>query len=218
MTVGKADIVNMALSDIGHFTSYTTDDGDDLADAVNQNWQRCVDHCLSLHDWKDFRRTSKLTLVTDAGDTGWTYAHELPGDRYGEPLKILCAAGRSPRPLREFDREGNYVLSEAPDVWARCKVERDPSSWDPSWRMAFVVALAGYLAVPILHDMKMRDEKLSRAFGTPSEKGSGGLFGRLIAQDRAGAPVGSPMSDDEPLTNAHGGYGPLSGPWYGRFA
>lgn len=217
MAFGKADIVNMALSDIGHFTTFTLDSNDDLADAVNQSWQRCIDHCISLHDWKDFRRTSKLTLVTDPPDTGWTYAHELPGDRIGEPLKILCQAGSSPRPLREFEREGNYVFSEAPDVWARCKVEQDPASWDAGWRNAFVVALAGYLAVPVLQNTDMKADKHKMAFGTPAEKGSGGLFGRLMGQDRASSPLGSPVSEDDPLTHAHGGTGRLGGPWYGRW-
>lgn len=217
MAIGKADIVNMALSDIGHFTTFTLESNDDLADAVNQSWQRCIDHCVSLHDWKDFRRTSKLNKVTDPPDTGWTYAHELPGDRISEPLKVLCQAGSSPLPLRNFDREGNYILSEAPDVWVRCKIILDPASWDAGWRNAFVVALAGYLAVPVLQNTDMKEKKHSAAFGTPSEKGSGGLFGRLISQDRASSPVGSPMSDDGPFIRAHGGQSKSRYPWWGNF-
>jgi hypothetical protein len=213
--VDKVSIVNMALSEIGHFTTFSLDANDDLADAVHQSWQRAIDHCVSLHDWKDFRRTRKLRRLTDAPETGWTYAHELPGDRVGEPLKILSQAGQSPVPLREFDREENLILCETQDVWARCKVILEPVSWDGGWRAAFVMALAGYLAVPVLQSEDMKEKKHRNAFGTPSQEGAGGMFGRLMAQDRASAPIGSPIADADPLSQAHGAGRRMSGPWYG---
>lgn len=213
--IDKAALVNMALSEIGHVTSFSADANPDLADAVEQSWQRAIDHCVSLHDWKDFRRTRKLNTLTTAPENGWPYAHELPGDRIGEPLKILTDPMRADRPLRNFDREGNLVLSHHPELWARIKVMLDPASWDAGWRSAFVIALAGYLAVPVLHAADLKKEKHNEAFGTPSKEGSGGLFGRLIAQDRASAPVGAPISEADPLTRAHGGHNRLSGPWYG---
>ena len=64
--IGKAEIVNMALSEIGHFTNFSSGNNPDLEDAVNQCWQRTIDHCISLHDWKDFRRTRKLRRLSDA--------------------------------------------------------------------------------------------------------------------------------------------------------
>ncbi|QFS98887.1 hypothetical protein FIV06_15775 [Labrenzia sp. THAF191b] len=218
MIIDKAAIVNMALSEIGHFTTFTQDDDPDLADAVNQSWQRAIDRCVSLHDWKDFRRTRKLERLTEPPETGWAYAHSLPGDRIGEPLKILRRAGDSPDPLRSFDREGNLILCNETTVWARCKVELEPASWDAGWRDAFVTALAGYLAVPILQSMDLKVEKHREAFGTPSQEGSGGKFGRLMSQDRASSPLGSSIADAEPLSRAHGGdTGRCSGPWHGGF-
>lgn len=214
--IGKAEIVNMALSEIGHFTNFSTGSNPDLEDAVNQCWQRTIDHCISLHDWKDFRRTRKLRRLTDAPDSGWSFAHVLPGDRVGEPLLVLSRAGHSPEPLRNFDREENLILCEAPEVWARCKVELPPEEWDGGWRAAFVTALAGYLAVPVLHSEDLKHEKHVTAFGTPSKEGSGGMFGRLMALDRASSPLGSPIANAEPLGLAHGGAGRSAGPWYGR--
>jgi len=68
------------------------------------------------------------------------------------------------------------------------------------------------LAVPLLQDLELAAEKWAQAFGTRSEGGSGGLFGRLIAQDRAAAPLGSNILANDPLTA-----GRFSGSWSGGF-
>ncbi|TYC51623.1 hypothetical protein FMN50_20290 [Rhodobacterales bacterium] len=218
MIIDKASIVNMALSEIGHFTTFSQDDDPDLTDAVNQSWQRAIDRCVSLGDWKDFRRTRKLNPLSDAPETGWAYAHALPGDRVGPPLKIMRSAGQSPEPLRNFDREGSLILSNERNIWARCKVITEPATWDPGWRDAFVTALAGYLAVPLLQNGDMKAEKHREAFGTPSQEGAGGKFGRLLAQDKASAPLGSSIANAEPLSGAHEGYGGrCAGDWHGAF-
>lgn len=215
MRIDKAVVVNWALTEIGHFAVYSTAADDDLAVSVNNCWQRCVDRCLSLSDWHDFRRTYKLTRSAETPENGWQFEHALPGARVGEPLKILERAGECPEPLRNFDREGNFVYANCENIWARCKVYLDPEYWDPGWRAAFTEALAGYLAPAILHDHDMMAEKHKIAFGTPSKEGGGGMFGRLMGQNHAGAPVGSSIANADPLTLAHRGR--LGGPWHGRY-
>lgn len=212
MLIDKVVICNWALNELGHYTTYSIDGEDELSGKVDLCWQQCVDRCLSVHDWNDFLKTFKLARSAETPENGWTYEFALPGGRVGEPLKILDRAGSSPNPLRHYDREGNYVYADVTDVWARCKVYRDPEYWDPGWRSAFLTALSGYLAGAILQDKKTRDEKIAEAFGTPSQQGGGGMFGRLMAQDRAGAPVGSPIQDANPLTGGRSSdYG-----WWGQ--
>ncbi|WP_337238175.1 hypothetical protein, partial [Salmonella enterica] len=84
-----------------------------------------------------------------------------------------------------------------PDVWGRCKVLVDPEYWPVDWRVAFLMALGSALAKPVIEDEQLEETLRIKAFGTPSQEGTGGAFGRLIAQDRAAAPVGSsPWADD----------------------
>lgn len=202
-TIDKATIVNWALADIGQPANFSIDTETNLGGIVARVWPRVVDRCFYLHDWSFCRRTTKLTRQNDAPENGWRYGFDLPGDRLGDPLKLMSRIVRSDGdPLRNYDIEGDTVFADEPDVWARCKVYRDPETWDPGFRACFVTALAGYLAVPILQDTDLKEAQLREAFGTPSEGGAGGLFGRLVAQYRAGSPVASPLLRNDPLTDA----------------
>lgn len=214
--VTKATIVNWALTEIGSFATFSIEDDSDLAGQIDNTWQRCVDHCFSMHDWTFCRRTSRLTRHATAPENGWQFGFDLPGDKIGDPLKLLARAGQSPEPLRNFDLEGNAVYTNVATCWARCRVAVDPQYWDPGFRSAFTVALAGFLAIPVSHDKDERDSQFTRAFGTPSKEGTGGMFGRLMAQNKAAAPIGQPLLNQDPLTAAHDTG--VRDPWYGRFA
>ncbi|MBO6893396.1 MAG: hypothetical protein JJ866_15745 [Roseibium sp.] len=214
MLIDKAVIANWALHEIGHFATFSIDGEDELSGQVNLAWQRCLDRCIALHDWKDFRKTFKLVRSADTPENGWVYEFALPGGRVGEPLKVMDQVGTSERVLRHFDREGNYIYANVEQVWARCKFEQDPQYWDPGWRSGFVTALAGYLAGAVLSNTDLKRELLAEAFGTPSREGAGGIFGRLMAQDRASSPMGNQPLAQDPLTTAHASG--ASGAWYGR--
>lgn len=216
MPIDKAVIANWALSEIGEFATFSIDGEDELSGQVELAWQRCLDHCVALHHWKDFIDTFKLSRATETPDNGWTYRFSLPGGRIGEPLKVMDQVSNgSGRPLRNFGRGGNFVYANCPDVWAECRFVLDPQYWDPGWRAAFVVALSGYLAQSVQSNTKLKQDQHTIAFGTPSKEGTGGMFGRLIAQDRAGAPMGNPMRDSNPLGEAHASGAGL--PWHGRY-
>lgn len=214
--IDKATICNWALNEIGEEPSYVVGGEDELSQTVDMTWQRVIDRCLALHPWADFRKTYRLARLAEAPETGWKYAFELPGERIGEPLRLLQAVGECEQLLRNYGRESSLVLTNAENVWARVRVYRDPETWDEGWRAAFVVALAAHLAVPVMNDQDLRVELLREAFGNPSEGGAGGMFGRLIAQDMAGAPLGSPVLDNDPLTSAHTAIG-NNYPWHGRW-
>ncbi len=201
--VDRATIVNWALTDLGQKAEFQLDAQTSLGGIVARVWPRCRDHCFMLADWSFCRRTTKLMRQSATPENGWRYGFALPGDRLGEPLKVMRTIVRSKgEPLRDFDIEGDTLYADEPDVWARCKVEVDPESWDPGFRTCFVTALAGFLAVPILQDTGLRDEHLEKAFGPPSQGGAGGMFGRVIAQHLAGKPIGRPLLDGDPLSTS----------------
>lgn len=217
MTITKIDIINRALVGIGAGVVFSIDDDSDLSAQISLAWDQLVDFAFGMHDWTFCRKTFKLTRHAETPENGWQYGFDLPGNKIGDPLKLMAAAGQSPAPLRNFDLEGFSVYTCEPNVWARCRVFVDPDYWDPAFRASFVRALEGEFCIPVFQDEKLRDQKLTEAFGTPSREMTGGMFGRLIAQNRGSAPVGSPLLDDDPLTAVRSSGGPLSGPWHGSF-
>lgn len=217
MSIDKATIINWALTDIGAGPMFSVDDDSDLAGQIENVWQPVVDRTFGMHDWTFSRKTYRNARHAEKPENGWSYGFDLPGNRIGNPLKIMDQAGQSPRPLRNFTIEEGKLYCEAPETWSLVKVAVDPDTWPPEWRGAFVVALGAYLCVPVWQDRDLKADMLVEAFGTPSREGTGGLFGRLMAQDKASNPIGSPQADDNPLTNAR--YSTHDGEhWAGRYA
>lgn len=207
----KAMIVNWALSELGMAPSFSIDEESPLGALVDIFWPRCIGHTFGLHDWTFCRRTSRLTRQTAEPETGYRYGFDLPGDKIGQPMKLLTDPRRE-IPIRNSRIEGQTLYVDEDTVYAVCKVRVDPKIWDWQWASAFATALSSYLAVPLLQDTDLALEKAAAAFGTRSEGGAGGIFGRLIAQDRASGPVGSNLLANDPLTA-----GRFSGDWHGRW-
>lgn len=215
MTIDRATIINWALTDIGAGPMFSVDDGSDLAEQIEHVWQPLVDRVFGMTDWSFAKLTLRNTRLAETPENGWRHAFDLPGNRIGNPLKFLHDPRRR-EPLRDFALEGGRLYCDVPDTWSLCKVAVDPDIWPPEFRSAFVVALGGYLAVPVWQDADLRADKLTEAFGTASREGTGGWFGRLMAQDKASQPIGSPLSQEEPVTNAR--FTGAGDHWAGRYA
>lgn len=206
----KAMIVNWALVELGLAPNFSIDDETTLGGLVDMFWPRAIGHCFGLHDWTFCRRTSRLSRQDEEPETGYRFGFDLPGDKIGPPMKLL----RDPRredPIRHSRIEGRTLYCDEDTVYAVCKVAVAPKVWDLQWASAFATAFSSFLAVPLTQDGDLAADKWAAAFGTRSEGGTGGVFGRMIAQDRAAAPVGSNLLANDLLTS-----GRFSGDWYGR--
>jgi len=198
----QVSVVNYALvTCLGLPPKFSIDGETKLGGIVDLVWPNVVDQTFGIADWTFCRRTSKLNRRDEAPITGWKYAFDLPDDKVGDPLK-LARDGFCEQPIHRFDLEGLQVHCNEDAVFARCRVLVDPEYWDPAFRACFVTALGSALAVPLLQDTSLRDDLYQEAFGTPSQGGSGGVFGRLIAQNEASAPKSSPFTRHDPLTAA----------------
>ena len=205
--LSKEIIVNWARADLGLAPKFDFSDESEFGQLVAVFWPRCEARAIALHDWTFCRLTRRCTRQVATPENGWAHAHDLPGDRIGPPLKLLSDP-QANIPLRNFDIEGNTVFSREPVVYARCKVRVAPEAWPAEWADAFAKLLASYFAVPLLQDTDIAAQREYEAVGRPSEGGTGGIFGRLIAQDRAGQPLGQPLTDADPLSAAR---------WHGRW-
>lgn len=199
--IDKATIVNDALIALGQAPTFSIGAEDAKAAKIASAWRKCVGVCFPLHDWTFARQTYRLTRLAATPDNGWSFAFTLPGNRIGEPLKILEDPRRDV-PLRDFSIEAGKLYADVDTAFARCKVELDPVAWDIGFRAAFTVALTGYLAVPMQHDEDLATAMLRDAFGTPSQQMTGGMFGRLMAQNVAADPPDAPNRWNDPLSAA----------------
>jgi hypothetical protein len=201
--ITRATIVNYALIKcLGLPPSFSDDDESPLGGTVDIVWPMTMARTFMLTDWTFSRRTYKLTRQEATPITGWQYAFDLPGTKIGDPLKIA----RDPQcnsPIRDFYLEGAEMHCNEQTAYARCRVLLDPKYWDPAFLACFVIALGADLAVPVLQNEDLAQKLEAEAFGTPSQGGAGGKFGRLLAQNRAASPIGSNLLDGDPLSTAH---------------
>lgn len=217
-TIDKAMIINWALTEIGAGPMFSTSDQTDLAQNIENTWQRTVEFAFGLDDWNWAQRTVRLVRQADVPENGWRYGFDLPADRVGSALAFLDQAGHSPRALRNFHLEGKTVFVNVPDLWAEIRIIVAVDDWEVGFRAAFTKLLASELAIPVFQDKALKEDLRTICLGQPHEKNTGGLFGRLMGQNKAAEPMGaSPLMATTPLDDARYSSGPGYQDWAGKF-
>lgn len=217
-TIDKAMIINWALTEIGAGPMWSTADGSDLAAVIENTWRRTVDFAFTLDEWSWAKRTVRLARQAAVPQNGWQCGFDLPADRVGPAIRFLDRAGQSPRALRNFHLEGKTVFANVPELWAEIRIVVAVDDWDVSFRAAFTKLLASELAIPVFQDAKLKEDLRTICLGQPHEKNTGGLFGRLMAQNKAAEPMGaSPLMANDPLDDARWGGGPSYLDWAGKY-
>lgn len=201
MTQSMVAVVNRALVKLGQgAASYSLDTATDLGGMVEQAWPGVVAQAISLYDWSFARKTYATTLLGDSPDNGWAYGFQLP-PRIGEPVGVLDNVVRE-HFIRDFMSESGFLYTNVKPVWVRVRQLSDPDYWDEGFKEAFAILLASELAVPLLQDKDLAEAYRIQAIGTEQERGTGGMFGKLIALNKAAQPQGRGFMDDDPLTAA----------------
>jgi hypothetical protein len=217
--------MNAALARIGAAPIMAETEDTELAAQVVAVYYDRVDAILGMHPWKFARQTFRLDEIAPTPDNGydaaakifangWKRSFALPGTRIGEPRSVLANPRNPDYPLRDYAIEGDRIYADTGPLWVAFTVRVAPAVWasNPLFRLAATTAVAADLAVPVTHDKDLAAQLLTDAEGTPSEAGRGGMIGRAMAHDLAGAPIASPLQND-PLTAARFG----GQPWHGRF-
>jgi len=199
----KVSLINRALMlQLGNPATYSIGDDSSMAASCDAAWDETLFACFSLHDWSFARRTMELVRLVEKPQNGYEFGFALPGNRLGQVLKVMSEARLSQAVVRDYTIEGDVLYCDVGRIWARLRLLVEPDHWDGAFTAAFVVALGAKLAIALNQDEELAAQKTAEAFGTPSQAGSGGLFGRLMAQDRAAEPQGAPLYWQDPLTAA----------------
>jgi hypothetical protein len=214
-TVNDRTIVNNALARVGASPLAALDEETPKARQVRAIYGDTIEPLLGGHDWSFNRVTYALDAIAATAEndyvasdrkfkSGWRYGFALPGTRLGPPWVVLRDPRMPKDPLRDFAIEGAALYCDVSAVWARVGVRAQPDVWPPYFRLAATIGVAAALAIPMAHDKDLAQRLLAEFQGTPQEGGRGGLIGKAIGQDRAGAPVSAPHWRD-PLTDARFG-------------
>ena len=197
----KVGLVNRALMKLGLPASFTTDAESNLGGIVDLVWPGLVARVSTIYNWSTFQKTKQADALADTPANGWAYGFALPGDRVGEILAVLREPTRE-HYLRDYMIEAGQLFTNETPVYLRYRALQDPRYWDAGFSEAFVVALAGELAIPLLQSDKMADKFRGDAFGRLDQNDGGGLFGKLITLNRSAMPQGRRFMDDDQLTRA----------------
>lgn len=168
---------------------------------------------LGKYRWSFLTSVRALTLLTPAeGETQvMAYKFAAPGDMIGAIHGARDAADpqRATRTPYLLPADGAFWADD-PVVFVEYTAERPEAVW-PGWFVELVVtAFAADLALHCQNRTLARDLE-SRAFGTPSENGEGGLYAQARNEDSRMAPQRQLVSgvDAGPLIAVRG----QGGPW-----
>jgi len=199
----KVHVCNRALLKLGQPASYTIDSGEELGAILDMGFDAVEARAIALYRWSNSIRTQALeALAAGTFDNGWTYGFNLPANRIGNPVAFLSQAGANEIYCRSFMIEEGKVYANVSALWARIRLLADPTTWDLGFMEAFVTALAGEIAEPLLQQEDTGERYKREAWGSPQQEGGGGLFGKLIALDHASQPQGRNFLQRNPLTDA----------------
>lgn len=144
-----------------------------------------------------FKVTRRLVRLSATPDL-WPYAYQLPSDRLGPPRAVYASSG-SRQPTTDYDLVGDQLLTTHAEVWAMLLVAANVARWPGDFREYFATAVMAELALSVREDRALHDRLYQKAYGTPSERGMGGLLGAALDMDSQGIPS----------TPAGGGVNPL---------
>lgn len=205
-------VMNAALARIAGGQIMAEDEDTELAAQVIAIYYARLDAVLGMHDWSFAGKTFKLDAVPkdadhdyDATDkkfiTGWLHAFLMPGTRLSLPRRLLVDPRRPDSPLRDFSIEQNVVYADHEKLYGTFTVRADPIAWKKDFALGIKAIVAADLCVPVTHDSNLAATIRTEAEGTPQEQGRGGLIGRALAADAAGARRVAPVWND-PLSSA----------------
>lgn len=210
---------NRCLVRFGAGTITSFEDATDLADICRLTIPEVIRTCFDAQDWLFARGTRQLERVAWTPDdppppNGWRYGYNFPVDAVRGPHRVStefsCGA-----PMREFAIEARRLFTNCETVYGLFTLNVEPARWPASFLEFATIAGAAALAVPVTHDTDLAAQLDALAWGTAREGRRGGLCGKAYDVDTKTHPGFAASGDNDPLTQAHYGGGPLSGTWHG---
>jgi hypothetical protein len=152
------------------------------------------DYLISVYPWEAFKVRKEATLA--AGNPGgYAYQFVIPPDAVGPPIGVYASADAE-RGISDYEVRGNRIVANVSKIWVEYTARRPETEW-PAWFTNMVMAaVSAEVAFLISDQASLTEEWRTKAYGTPSEGGLGGLLGQCMVVDAQGSGNNPGISDD----------------------
>lgn len=209
MADSKVDVASQALARLGEPSISAFDEDSDTAEKVNRLYEPAILALLSAYDWS-FAKT-KAALEVDAAAQSvneWERGFLMPTlrtERVGKPINIFNSTSVGAGPVFNYEIADRWVFTND-TVCVAEYIRRVPESHWPGYFLSLAIeAVATTLALPITENSSKDQQHRAIAFGNPSEKGRGGLFGVATDADATGDATRGLLDEHDPMTQARFG-------------
>jgi len=188
MATSDVDVANTALYLLGaeEITSFE-DEENDAAKVLARMYPAFKEARLTEYPWHWAR--TKLQMSRDATTpiNEWTYRYIVPP----EALRIHAyynADVVGVRPYRLLNRIGNYVYTDATELYCDATEDKAETTWPKLFEDFFSNALASRIAMAVTGVRSNAEHYQQMAYGLPQEQGEGGLYAKVKAWDATQTP------------------------------
>lgn len=209
MTDSKVDVASQALARLGEPSISSFEEDSDTAEKVNRLYEPAVLSLFSGYDWSFAK--AKAILSEDGAAipvNEWQRGFLMPTlrtERVGKPINIFNTTAVGAGPVFHFEVADRWVFTNETTCVAEY-IRRVPESQWPGYFLTLAIeAVAATLALPITENASKEQLHRIIAYGNPSEKGRGGLFGAATAADATGNPTRGLLDDHDPMATARFG-------------
>lgn len=137
------------------------------------------------YPWECMKKREYLTR--ESGDPGgYQYQFIMPSDLKGAPGALFTSANAT-RSTSDFEVRQRRIVCNFPEVWLEYSIEAQEDQW-PAWFVDLMAAaICAEVAFMVTDQQSTQDAWQSKAYGSPSENGFGGLLGQCMTLDAQGS-------------------------------
>jgi len=209
MADSRVQVASQALARLGEPAISSFAEDSDTAEKVNQLYEPTILQLLSSYDWSF--ATKRAALEIDASGTPinqWTRAFLMPTlrvERVGKPLAVYNSTSLSAPKVFNFEIAGRWIYADYTEVVIEYISRVPETQWPGYFHTLAIEALAATLALPVTENASKEELHRAIAYGTPGQRGRGGLFSTATESDATGDPTRSLLDDEDPMWSARFG-------------
>lgn len=188
MTNNAISLCSQACLLLGEDPIESFEEDGDKGTTCGTLYETLISGWLSNYPWSFCKGKEKLSRLADAPLTKWKYAFQLPTARLTADYGVYSTDAIGATAIQDFAIEGDQLLSNYSDMWIDKLSRPDESLWPPYFCLFAIHGLASAFALPLTQDKSLKDDYSLLAFGSPSDNGIGGLYGKAMLTDSQAQP------------------------------
>jgi len=183
LSISSNALVRLGASPISSFSE------NELAQRVNIIYDNTKENILSLFDWRFTVEKAQLAQSTTTPLTRWDYMYPLPSDRISDSVVAVYNDDDTSSVMTSgFEILSNNLMTNQSVIYIDYQTTKNESAWPAYFVELMIYAIAAEAAYMVTNSMSVSQEFRQIAYGTPSERGRGGLMGQAMTRNSQGAP------------------------------